>query len=187
MKPRVNSLVRKAKSGDRQAFGQLVVLYQDKMLYLGYDLMGNWDDAKDAAQETFIKAMEKLPTFQEKAHFSTWLYRIMVNKCRDMQRKHSRAPLDTVEEEMLERVAHQNSDEIIASKYLESLELKKSLEKALQQLSTNQRTAVVLKYFHEYSTKETAEIMGCSDNTVRIHVFRAFQKLRIIIPKQSDV
>lgn len=189
MKSRVQKLVAKAQKGDRRAFGQLVSQYQEKLLYLGYDLMGNWEDARDAAQNSFVKAFEKLPAFEGRAHFSTWLYRIMVNQCRDLQRKNSRARMDYYENDGLELAAE---NQLASSKTgvnvmqkLENTELRFQLEQAMQQLSINQRTAISLRFFHEYSTTEIAEIMTCSENTVRIHMFRGLNKLKEILPKMN--
>jgi RNA polymerase sigma-70 factor (ECF subfamily) len=184
----VNQLVRQAKNGDRSAFGQLVRLYEERMIYLGYQILGNWEDARDAAQNTFVKAYEHLSGFQEKAQFSTWLYRIMVNQCRDLQRKKARSKLaDISNEEMLEAaeaLSDWKSDKDNIQNKLENDETRKVLEDALQALSVNQRTAVSLRYFQNYSTAEIAEVMQCSETTVRIHLFRGLNKLKTILEKK---
>ncbi len=74
-------LLRKAIKGNKNAFGKLVELYQDKILYLAFDYLGNYDDAKDVAQEVFLKAYNKLDLYEERSAFTTWLYRIAVNTC----------------------------------------------------------------------------------------------------------
>lgn len=175
-------LVKKAKLGNKHAFGKLVEKYQHKILYLAYDLLGNYEDAKDLAQEVFIRAFEKLHQFQEQSHFSTWLYRIAVNLSIDIHRKQQRYPHQPLEKNLdeihrsgnLAQSVGETSPEIL----IESDELKEQIENALEDLSLNQRTAIVLRYFHQKSSKEIAEIMGCKQNTVRFHIFRAMGKLK---------
>ena len=68
--------LQKAKAGDRRAFGQLVTAYRDAILYLIYDFVGNYEDAKDLAQDVFIKAFQRLDQFEGRSKFSTWLYTV---------------------------------------------------------------------------------------------------------------
>lgn len=187
MKEPVQRLVEQAKAGKNGAFSRLVTMYQDRVLYLAFDILGNWDDAKDAAQEAFIKAFEKIGTFEGRSHFSTWLYRITVNLCRDFFRRQKRSPVAVMDDEQMEyagnTAAGADRDSVEALKQLENMELHDRIEEALAVLSVNQRTAIVLRYFHDYSTKEISEIMDCSENTVRIHFFRAMEKLRTHLEK----
>ena len=172
----VNQLVRQAKNGDRNAFGLLVRLYEERMIYLGYQILGNWEDARDAAQNTFVKAYEHLSGFQEKAQFSTWLYRIMVNQCRDFQRKKSRSKLtDVSHEEMLEAA------ETLSDWRADTDNIQNKLE---NEETRKERAAVSLRYFQNYSTAEIAEVMQCSETTVRIHLFRGLNKLKTILEKK---
>jgi RNA polymerase sigma-70 factor (ECF subfamily) len=83
-------IIQDAKSGNNRAFGRLVKKHQERTLFLAYDLMGNYDDAKDLAQETFIRAFQKLSQYEKRAKFSTWLYRITVNLALDTHRKRRR-------------------------------------------------------------------------------------------------
>lgn len=181
MKGRVQRIVDKAKHGNKKAFNQLVEMYQDKVLYLAFDLLGDWDEAKDIAQEAFIRAYQKLKDFQGKAHFSSWIYRIAVNLCMDVHRKRKRSPHESLDNTLQNgyepKSILENSNDT-AGRSLEQLELRTQIDDALKQLSLNQRTAIVLRYFHERSTREIAAIMDCSENTVRIHFFRAMDKLK---------
>lgn len=168
-------LIREAKSGNKQAFGRLAMMYHKKVLFLSYDLMGNYEDAKDLAQEVFLKAYERLSQFQERARFSTWLYRITVNMAFDIHRlkkRNKKRPLRT-----------NLSESSIPNNPMEKLEQSEQIETALDKLSMNQRTATVLKYFHGNTTKEIAEMMGCAEGTVRNHIFRALSNLRKHIGK----
>ena len=183
----IKSLIKEAKKGDKQSFGKLVKMHQRSILYLAYDLIGNYEDAKDLAQEVFIRAFEKLRQFEERSQFSTWLNRITVNLAIDFHRKNKKKHNQTIGDnfddihhtEILDGFNKQDSPE----KAIEFSENRIVLERAINRLSTNQRTAIALKYFHQNSTKEIAEIMGCAENTVRIHLFRAIGNLKKILKK----
>jgi RNA polymerase sigma-70 factor (ECF subfamily) len=186
----IKSLIKKAKKGDKKSFGKLVKIHQRSILYLAYDLVGNYEDAKDLAQDVFIRAFEKLNQFEERSQFSTWLNRITVNLAIDFHRKNKKKLNQTIEDnfdevphnEILAGFDHQDSPE-------EAIELSEDrtvLEQAITKLSTNQRTAIALKYFHQNSTKEIAEIMGCAENTVRIHLFRAMGNLKKLLQEYQN-
>lgn len=175
-------LVQAAKSGNRVAFGKLVKKYERKVFYLAFDLVHDYEDAKDIAQDAFIKSFEKLQQFEERAQFSTWLYRITVNLAMDQHRRRKRRPHDSLEENIHE-IERQKKVEQAEEGQRSELELQTSaqrvqIEKAMAHLSENQRVATVLKYFHQKSSKEIAEVLGCSESTARIHLFRALKNMK---------
>ena len=170
-------LIQKAKNGDKVAFGKLVEEYHQKLLYVAYDLVGDYDDAKDLAQETFLRAYVKLSQFEERAKFSTWLYRVLYNLAIDSHRKKKRHPQHSLEETLKE--VTDGSYKLPASvilqpgQDLERAETARLLDAALEKLTLNQRIAVVMRYYHQKTSKEISEVMGCAESTVRIHIFRA--------------
>ena len=170
-----SKLIQRAKSGKKNAFGKLIQNYQDQILYLAYDMLGNYEEAKDAAQDIFIKVYKKLAVFDQKSEFRTWLYRIAVNTCLDILRKRKKMQEINI-----------NVDEL-PSKSIENIEIKldDTFYIALDTLSEKQYSAILLKYFHDNSTKEIAEILDCEIDTVRTHLHRAIQKIRSHY-KQSD-
>lgn len=175
-------LVQSAKAGNKTAFGTLVKKYQQKVFYLAFDLVHDYDDAKDIAQEAFIKSFEKLQQFEERAQFSTWLYRIAVNLAMDQYRRRKRRPHESLDDNIHE-IERQKNVEQMAEGQRSDMELQNSaqrqqIDKALMNLSPNQRAATVLKYFHQQSSKEIAHVLGCSESTARIHLFRAMKNLR---------
>ncbi len=174
-------LVKQAQNGDRSAFGLLVKRYRMQVLYLAFDIVGNYDDAQDVAQETFIRAFTRLHQYEDRAKFSTWLYRITVNLALDTHRKKKRSRQDALDTRVREVEALSIREEFEGAhpdERVEQNELRKVLEDGLDKLTENQRTATVLKYFHQKSSKEIAEIMGCAESTVRIHIYRALQNLK---------
>jgi len=172
-------LVKKAKSGNKYAFGKLVEKYQEKILHLAFDLVKDYDEAKDIAQEAFIRAYEKLDQFREQSQFSTWLYRIAVNLANDHQRRQKRNFQQQIDIYAKQPDLKSDWDDaVLPEKIVENKELRGEIESALEKLSPNQRTAVVLRYFHQKTSTEIASIMECTENTVRIHIFRALKNLR---------
>ncbi len=160
-------LLTLAKKGNRSAFGKLVRKYQHQILGLAYDYLGNYDAARDAAQEVFTKAWDKVAAFEEKSKFSTWLYRIAVNQCLDeLRRQAARRPAaDQMQTRLDDLPAPGPPPDLI------------DLEKA--GLSEAQYTALLLKYYQDLTVGEIAEIMACSETTVRTHLFRAIKKIRL--------
>ena len=161
--------IRKAINGDKNAFGKLVEIYQDQILYLTYDYLGDYEEAKDAAQDIFVKAFENLKSFNRKAKFKTWLYRIAINTSLDYLRKRksrieTQNKIKSDDSEILNDTAIDLWDDIFSE--------------SINDLSEKQYTAIVLKYFHDKSTEEISEILECDINTVRVHLHRAIDKLK---------
>lgn len=180
-------LIRDAKSGNKRAFGKIVKKYQNKILYLSYDLTGNYEDAKDLAQEVFIKSFQNISRFQERAQILTWLYRITVNLAIDHYRRRNRNRHQSLEQDQIKNkvINHAAYASVPSKSILTELEERDEIEYALNKLSINQRTATVLKYFHQKTTKEIAEIMGCRETTVRNHIFRAMNNIKKILRESS--
>jgi RNA polymerase sigma-70 factor (ECF subfamily) len=176
-------LVAQAKQGDRQAFEKLVKRYQNKVLYLAFDLIGNYTDAQDVAQNVFLQAFRNIAYFRAEATFSTWIYKITTNAAIDFQRSQKRrraifmdqTARDNEENSIWEQVA--DPEATIVQK-VEQADLKELIEQTVGQLSPQQRAAFVLKYFHDQSTDAIAKILGCDPVTVRGHLMRATLKLR---------
>ena len=175
-------LIQKAKKGDKVAFGKLVEQYRQKLLYVAYDLVGDYDDAKDLAQETFLRAFIKLSQFEERSKFSTWLYRVLYNLAIDSHRKKKRNPKVSLEEKFKEVTDGEKklptSAILKPGEDLEREEIARYLDGALEKLTLNQRIAVVMRYYHQKSSKEIAAVMGCAESTVRIHIFRALAHMK---------
>lgn len=162
-------LIKKSLKGDKRAFGKLVKLYQDQILYLAADYLGNYEEAKDAAQDIFMKAYEKLKQYNQKAEFKTWLYRIAINTSIDYLRK--RKSMQDVQNKIELNPLENNIQP-------ENDLWDDNFSDAMKTLSENQYSAIVLKYFHSKTTKEISDILDCDVNTVRIHLHRGIQKLK---------
>jgi len=178
-----SKLVAKSKRGDRRAFGKLVKKYQNKVLYLAYDLIGNYVDAQDVAQNVFLQAFQKIAYFRDEATFSTWIYKITTNASIDFQRSRKRRKslfIDQPKYEEQQKLSIENIEDPYQSveKQIENSDLKNLVAKVVEELSPQQKAAFVLKYFHDKSTEEIAKIINCDPVTVRGHILRATTKLR---------
>jgi RNA polymerase sigma-70 factor (ECF subfamily) len=177
-------LIYKFKGGDHEAFGRLVLKYQDKIYNLCRHLLGNAHDAEDAAQDTLIKAYQNLNNFRPEASFYTWLYRIAVNTCLDYKKKPffesifgSHAEGD--DESAIEPVSRGSSPE----KLYESKQLGHALRRSLGKLSPKLSTIIILKEVEVLSYEEIAEVLDVSVGTVKSRISRAREELKGLMKK----
>lgn len=166
---------------DRFAFDRLVVKYQDKVFNLCYRFMGNYEDANDCAQDAFVKAYRSLQKFKFQSAFSTWLYRITVNTCKNK--------LDSLSYrfgKMMLRLHRDKDDPPVEVKdetrspevELESAERSKTIQKAIAALPGDQKSVVVLRDIEGLSYDEISAITGYNLGTVKSKLFRARGELR---------
>lgn len=170
-------LVHKAQDGDTEAFGRLVKQNSSKLFQVAYRLTGNEATAEDAVQEAFIRAFRKLDRFDGRSAFGTWLYRITVNCSMDAMRKKKRSRESGELEPLLEQQQPPAADPGPQRLAL-SREISDQVARVLEQMSTMERTAFLLKHSEGRSLVEISEIMGIRINAVKHAIFRAVQKLR---------
>lgn len=167
-------------AGDTVRYAELVNRYQQPTLRLAYSLLGNAQDAEEAAQDAFVSAYQALRSFRGGAKFSTWFYRIVVNKCRDAQRSRARriAPLATAPDD--EDSVFDSLEDPAAgpSEQAAQRDVAQALTGAIRALPRQQREAVVLHHVHGLPIEEAAAAMGCRPGTVKSHLFRAHGTLR---------
>jgi RNA polymerase sigma-70 factor, ECF subfamily len=173
-------LVRQAKAGSKEAFEALVVRHQGRVFAVAGGILRNREDVEDIAQQVFFKAYFSLKRFDQRAAFSTWLYKITVNECWDVLRKRKVRPLvlevDLSEEQSRQyQAAEQLSDgRPDASEQLASRE---RVEQLLGCLEERDRSMLVLKEVQGFSVEEIAEILEINANTVKVRLFRARQRI----------
>jgi len=169
-------LVLRARAGDLYAFEQLMVCFQKQVLCTAARILRQHEDAKDAAQEVFLKLYRCLGSIQPES-VRSWLYRVTVNVCRDIARKSMRFPTAPLEDDALERdfsLAEFRQAE--ASIQLE--QQRDILQSALQELPFKERAALVLRDIEGLSTEETARILRSSETTVRSQISSARVKIK---------
>jgi RNA polymerase sigma-70 factor (ECF subfamily) len=167
-------------AGDREAFGELVVRHSRMLFRLAYRMMGNEADADDVVQEAFLRGYQKLATFEERANFGTWIYRIAVHCALDRLQSRRRIESRQVREE---NDAEQDSVQVADSapgpeRLALSAEIGTLGEQAMQGLTEMERTAFVLRHLEDRNTDEIAAVLDVAPNTAKQTVYRAVQKMR---------
>ncbi|HUB17501.1 MAG TPA: sigma-70 family RNA polymerase sigma factor [Acidobacteriaceae bacterium] len=173
-------LVRQAQKGEGSAFEELVRRHQQKVLGLVNGILRRREDTEDVAQQVFMKAYVSLKKFDQRAAFSTWLYKITVNECWDYLRKKKVRPLTyeaDLSEEQVSQMEAPASDESLPQSPEEQAEVKELLEWLLGRLSDEDRRLLVLKEMEGFSVQELAEILNLNVNTVKVRLFRARTRL----------
>lgn len=174
-------IVKRAQKGDRLAFAELVELYKDKLYNLGYRMLGNPQEAEDVAQEAFLRAYANLAKYNPSHKFSTWIYRIATNLCIDRMRKKKPdysldAELDgDLGGDMYSRLP---SQEFTPEQHLVRTETQEEVQEAIESLPENYRAAVILKYLHDMSLQEIADVLEVPVSTVKTRIHRGREALR---------
>lgn len=183
-------LITIAREGDIAAFEELVCRYDRKVLTIAAQFVHSADDAKDIYQEVLIRVFKGLPKFKFQSEFSTWLYRITTNVCLSHatnRKKHEHRTLDAPEDGADGADSDGRSLHSVASadrrpdETIMDAERDRRIREALERLSPNQRMVVTLKHFQGLKLREIAELMKCTEGTVKKHLFTAMQRLRIIL------
>ena len=173
-------------NGDVDRYAELVDRYHAQALRVAFAFLGDYEEAKDASQEAFVSAYQSLDRFRGRAQFSTWLYRIIVNKCKDAYRRRARQPAAVVGVGEPARDADEDRSLFVdvedptasPSDQLAHRELSHRLSEAIGDLPMQQRTAFTLHHLQGLSLDAVAEVMGCRLGSVKSHIFRATQRLR---------
>jgi RNA polymerase sigma-70 factor (ECF subfamily) len=173
-------LVRRAQKGDKVAFETLVQRHQHRVFAVARGILKRQEDVEDIAQQVFVKAYFSLKRFDQRAAFSTWLYKITVNECWDLLRKRKARPLVYEADFSEEQSKQYSAPEREASKAPDTsdrMALREQLENMLGQLDKRDRAMLVLKEVEGFSVEEIAESMGLNANTVKVRLFRARRRI----------
>jgi RNA polymerase sigma-70 factor (ECF subfamily) len=172
-------LVARSRGGDVDSFNQLILRWERPIYALAYRVIGREEDARDVCQETFLRAFRALPGFKGQAKFSSWLYRIALNLCRDWVRRQRRTPIVDVPDgvDPFELAADRQPVETIED-LVSRREMSAAVEEAMALLPEEQRTAIVLKEYHGMTFQEIAELQGCPLSTVKTRLYQGLTVLR---------
>ncbi|HEU4893261.1 MAG TPA: sigma-70 family RNA polymerase sigma factor [Vicinamibacterales bacterium] len=172
-------LVARSRGGDLDSFNQLVLRWERPIYALAYRVIGREEDARDVAQETFFRAFRALSGFKGQAKFSSWLYRITLNLCRDWIRRERRAPVAQAPEgvDLIELASEAEPVESIED-LVARRELGRAVAKAMAMLPEEQRTAIVLKEYHGLTFQEIADLLDCPLSTVKTRLYQGLGVLR---------
>ena len=173
-------LVRRAQRGDKEAFEELIRRHQHRVFAVAGGIVRRREDVEDIAQQVFVKAYFSLKRFDQRAAFSTWLYKITVNECWDMLRKKKVRPL-VYEADLSEEQAHQvirsaekgREDPDISDR----LVARQRVERLLEGLDERDRLMLILKEVEGFSIEEIADVLDLNANTVKVRLFRARRRV----------
>jgi RNA polymerase sigma-70 factor (ECF subfamily) len=169
-------LVKRVQKGDKGAFDVLVLKYEHKIVNLVMRYVRDHEQALDISQEAFIKAYRALPRFRGDSAFYTWLYRIAVNTAKNHLAAQRRRPMD-IELDMQDPEQYGLHAKLKETDTPEgvtlSQELQDTLERAIEALPDDLRTAIILRELDGMSYEEIAQTMDCPVGTVRSRIFRA--------------
>ncbi len=180
MKESDGSAIERALAGDGDGYRVLVERYSQVVFRLAYRMTGNEQDAEDLVQEAFLKAYRNLASYDGRASFSTWLYRIVANSALDLLAARKKRPSMqtlTVDEEgdvMIEPRETRPGPERLAF----SGEVQQKIALAMEELTPQERTAFTMRHFEECSVEEICSALGLGASAARHSIFRAVQKLR---------
>ena len=163
--------VEAARSGDLPAFESLMRQYERLVLVTAFRLTGNLPDAQDVSQEVFLKLYRNLGKLASEDAVASWLYRVTVNACNDLQRR--RRPEDPIEHE-----GQLTSGAMDPHQALAESERSRALQLSLRMLSEKERAALVLRDLEGLSTEEVAHALGCTEATVRSQICKARVKVK---------
>jgi RNA polymerase sigma-70 factor (ECF subfamily) len=172
-------LVARSVAGDHDSFNQLIRRWERPIYALAFRVLGREDDARDICQDTFLRAFRALPGFKGEAKFSSWLYRITLNLCRDWLRRKKRTPVVQAPEgiDLIELAAEQGPVESIED-LVARRQLSAAVAAAMQSLPDEQRTAIVLKEFHGLTFQEIADLQQIPLSTVKTRLYQGLSVLR---------
>ncbi len=172
-------LVALATAGDPESFNQLIVRWERSIFALAFRVIGREEDARDVCQETFLRAFRSIKGFKGQSKFSSWLYRIALNLCRDWIRRERRsatlAPFDEASEPA--RSAGLAPPETAEDQAVRQ-DLGRVITQAMSALSDDQRITIVLKEYHGLTFREIADLQGCPLSTVKTRLYQGLEVLR---------
>ena len=180
-------LVARATAGDVDSFNQLVSRWERTIYALAYRTLGREEDARDVVQEAFLRAYRGLRGFKGEAKFSSWLYRITLNLCRDWIRRERRAPVvqpppgtDAVDLADAQASPSESVEDLVARR-----EMSRAVARAMADLPEEQRTAILLKEYHGLTFQEIADQLNCPLSTVKTRLYQGLSVLRRRLDRQQ--
>lgn len=179
-------LVALASAGDTTAFNQLVGRWERTILGLAYRVLGREEDARDICQEAFLRAYRGLGNFKGQAKFSSWLYRIALNLCRDWLRRQRRRGegqppegMELTETTLVDPISDSVEDVLVRR------DLGRAVGKIMATLPDEQRTVIVLKEYHGLTFREIADLLDCPQSTVKTRLYQGLNVLRQRIARRG--
>lgn len=181
-------LIALCKKGDRNAFNELVLMHQNRIMNIAFGMLSNTDDAADAAQEVFIKVFRNIGGFKEQSSFSTWIYRVTVNVCNDILRKNSRHKtvslnmhFDDEEHEFDIKDTSMTPDELV-----HTAEIQNEVRYAVSKLKPEYKAVITLYDIEGLPYDKISEILKIPMGTVKSRLSRARTALKKELTKKRN-
>lgn len=178
------ALVKASQKGDMLAFEELVARHRDKVFSRAYSMLRNEEEAVDLSQEAWVKGWQRLHQFQGDSTFLTWITRIAINLCLDHLRRQKRQRAESIEEMDEETGGVERQMPVVnvnPTEGLEREEVRQRISKALDLLSVEHRTVLILHEYEDLEYREIAKRMQCSIGTVMSRLFYARRKLAALL------
>jgi RNA polymerase sigma-70 factor, ECF subfamily len=182
-------LVRRAQQDDQEAFEELVRRHQHRVFAVAGGILRRREDVEDVSQQVFVKAYFSLKRFDQRAAFSTWLYKITVNECWDLLRKKKVRPLvyeSDLSEEQARQVTAAEEKEGNEPDISERLEARERVDRLLDGLDERDRLMLILKEVEGFAVEEIAEVLDLNANTVKVRLFRARRRIVNKVRKRGE-
>jgi RNA polymerase sigma-70 factor (ECF subfamily) len=182
-------LVRLAQREDKEAFEELIRRHQQRVFAVAGGILRRREDVEDIAQQVFVKAYFSLKRFDQRAAFTTWLYKITVNECWDLLRKKKVRPLvyeSDLSEEQAKQVASSELGTNPGPDISERIAAREQVEILLAGLDERDRLMLMLKEVEGFSIEEIAEVLELNANTVKVRLFRARRRIVVMAKKRGD-
>jgi RNA polymerase sigma-70 factor, ECF subfamily len=179
-------LVALSMSGDTESFNQLIVRWERPIYALAYRTLGREEEARDVVQETFLRAFRGLKNFRGQAKFSSWIYRIALNLCRDWMRRERRTPIAPTPEgvDLVELAAEQEPAESIED-LVARHDMSRVVARAMARLPDEQRMAIILKEYHGMTFQEIADLQSVPLSTVKTRLYQGLSVLRRVLQQEG--
>jgi RNA polymerase sigma-70 factor, ECF subfamily len=182
-------LVRRAQGEDQQAFEELIRRHQHRVFAVAAGILRRREDVEDIAQQVFVKAYFSLKRFDQRAAFSTWLYKITVNECWDLLRKKKVRPLvyeSDLSEEQAKQVIAAEGKNSGGPDISDILEARERVERLLEGLDERDRLMLILKEVEGFAVEEIAQVLDLNANTVKVRLFRARRRIVNKVRKRGE-
>ncbi|MGA2813770.1 MAG: sigma-70 family RNA polymerase sigma factor [Candidatus Acidiferrum sp.] len=181
-------LVVRAQGEDKEAFEELIRRHQQRVFAVASRILRKREDVEDISQQVFVKAYFSLKRFDQRAAFSTWLYKITVNECWDLLRKKKVRPLlyeADLSEEQSQQVTAAEGSRSTEPDILERISARQRVEQLLSGLDHRDRMMLILKEVEGLSIEEIGDVMEINANTVKVRLFRARRKI-VVAARQRE-
>lgn len=176
------ALIRQVQNGEASSYRILVENHKERLFSIAYSFTQNYEEAKDLSQEAFLKAWRAIRSFKFRSSFYTYIYRILVNLCKDRLRADKLKCAGSLDDEAFdcgEPASEGGSDADVMR-----LELTRRLDEAIGELPFKQKSAFLLKHIHGLSYEDIAKTLKCRTGTVKAHVHFAIMKLKKYLDKE---